>query len=102
MLKIRLQRVGRKHEPSFRFVLTDSKNSAQSGRFIEVLGSYDPRKMIDSLKGDRIKNWLSKGAHPTDTVRNILIKHGLVRGKKSHVGADFVSKASDVESSSNS
>lgn len=92
MLKIRLQRVGRKHEPSFRLVLTDSKNSTKSGRFAEVLGSYDPRKATEVLKADRIKHWLSMGAGVTGSVNNLLIKKGVIRGKKTHVGADFKAK----------
>lgn len=85
MLKIRLQRMGRKHEPSFRLVLTDSKNSTKSGRFKEVLGSYDPRKAVDALKPDRIKHWLSLGAHPTDTVHNLLVTHKIIDAKKRNV-----------------
>lgn len=97
MLKIRLQRVGRKHEPSFRVVLTDSKNSSKSGRFAEVLGNYDPRKSIEALKSERIKYWISQGAGLTGSVNNLLIKKGLIRGKKSHVGADYVVKEKSVE-----
>ena len=85
MLKIRLQRVGRKHEPSFRLVLTDSKNSTKSGRFKEVLGSYDPRKIGEKFNAERIKHWMSVGAHPTDTVFNLLISHGILEGKKRNV-----------------
>ena len=87
MLKIRLQRIGRVHEPSFRLVLTDSKNSTKSGRFKEVLGSYDPRKTTDSLNAERIKYWLSQGAGPTDTVHNLLVKHRIVNAKKINVSA---------------
>lgn len=82
MLKIRLQRVGRKHEPTFRLVLTDSKNSTKSGRFAQVLGSYDPRKSNESLDADRIRDLLSKGAGVTASVNNLLIKKGIIRGKK--------------------
>lgn len=96
MLKIRLQRVGRKHEPSFRVVLTDSKNGTRSGRFAEILGSYDPRKITESLKIDRIKHWLSMGALPTATVHNLLVKKGIVRGKKIHTSEDFVVKEAPV------
>lgn len=92
MLKIRLQRVGRIHEPSFRLLLTDSKNSTKSGRFKEILGSYDPRKSGGSLGTERIKYWLSKGANPTATVHNLLVKHGIIRAKKINVSA--VSKKS--------
>lgn len=85
MLKMRLQRVGRKHEPSFRIVLTDSKNSTKSGRFKEILGSYDPRKSTDLLKKDRIEYWLTKGAKLTGTVHNLFVTHGVVTGNKINV-----------------
>jgi small subunit ribosomal protein S16 len=85
MLKIRLQRVGRKHEPTFRVVLTDSKNSTKSGRFLEVLGSYDPRKTTEVFKADRIKHWISQGAKPTDTLHNIFIDQKIIEGKKVNV-----------------
>src|SRR3989338_2755693 len=94
MLRIRLQRVGRKHEPSFRLVFTDSKNSTKSGRFKEILGSYDPRKSSDLLAGkagslniERIKYWLSQGANPTDTIHNLLVKHRVINAKKINVSA---------------
>lgn len=93
MLKIRLQRVGRKHQPSFRLVLTESQNSTKSGRFKEVLGSYDPRKVTEALKTDRLKYWLSKGVTPTGTVNNLLVKKGIIRGKKAHVSADAKTQA---------
>lgn len=82
---MRLQRVGRKHEPSFRLVLTDSKNSSKSGKFNEILGSYDPRKSTDSFKTDRIKHWLSKGISATGTVHNLLVTHKLIDAKKVNV-----------------
>lgn len=96
MLKIRLQRVGRKHEPSFRLVLTDSKNSSKSGRFGEILGNYDPRKSLEALNSDRIKYWVSQGAGLTGSVNNLLIKKGIIRGKKTHVGQDNVVKEAPV------
>ncbi len=86
MLKIRLQRVGRKHEPTFRVVLTDSQNSTKSGRFIEVLGSHDPRhKEMTTLNTERITYWMSKGAQPTDTMHNMLISKKIITGKKINV-----------------
>ena len=97
MLKMRLQRVGRVHESSFRLVLTDSKNSTKSGRFLEILGSYDPRKSADSLNTDRIKYWLSQGASPTDTVHNLLLKHKILIGKKVNVSAKSKKAPSSAE-----
>ena len=97
MLKIRLQRVGRKHEPSFRLVLIESENSSKSGRFKEVLGSYDPRKIGEAFKADRIKHWLSMGVGLTPTVSNLLIKKGLIRGQKTHVSMDAQPQARVAE-----
>ncbi len=83
MLKIRLQRTGRKNEPTFRLVLTDSKNSAKSGRFLEVLGNFDSRKGEKAeFKGERISHWMSVGAQVSDTVHNLLVDKKLVSGKK--------------------
>lgn len=79
--------MGRKHEPTFRLVLTDSENATKSGRFKEILGSYDPRRLGASLKKERIEYWISQGAGLTDTVHNLLIKHRVIRGKKIDVSA---------------
>ncbi|MEK9171610.1 MAG: 30S ribosomal protein S16 [Patescibacteria group bacterium] len=97
MLKIRLQRIGRTHEPSFRLVLTESKNSTKSGRFKEILGSYDPRKSNDSLNIERIKYWLSQGASPTDTIHNLLVKHRIINAKKINVSAKSKKASSAAE-----
>ncbi len=83
MLKIRLQRVGRKHEPSFRLVLTDSKNSTKSGKYLEILGNYDARRGEKSeFKADRVSYWMSKGAKASDTVHNLLVSKKIIEGKK--------------------
>jgi small subunit ribosomal protein S16 len=83
MLKIRLQRVGRKHEPSFRLVLTDSKNSTKSGKYLENLGNYDARRGEKSeFKSDRITYWMSQGAQASETVHNLLISKKIIEGKK--------------------
>lgn len=86
MLKIRLQRVGRRHEPSFRVVVTESTRGPKSGDFIEILGNHNPKqKEITQLKADRIKYWISKGAQVSGTVHNLLIAHGVIEGKKINV-----------------
>ena len=84
MLAIRLQRVGRKHEPKFRVVLTDSKNGPKSGKFLEVLGSYDARikNDIKQLKIDRIKELMTTGAKLSDTLHNFLVNEKVIAGKK--------------------
>lgn len=89
MLKIRLQRIGRKNDPSFRVVLTDSKNSTKSGKFLELLGTYNPKildkKQRTNFSNDRIKYWLSKGAKLSDTVHNFLVHDKIIEGKKVNV-----------------
>ena len=83
MLMIRLQRVGRRNDPSFRMVITDSHNSTKSGKFIEIVGSYDARhKDKIQFNKERILYWLSKGATATDTMHNLLIKNSVINGKK--------------------
>ncbi len=86
MLKIRLQRVGRKNVPTFRVVLTDSRNSTKSGRFLEVLGSYDPRDDKSKIvQADRVKYWISKGAQLSGTLHNFLVHTKVIEGKKINV-----------------
>lgn len=85
MLKIRLQRTGRKNNAAFRVVLTDSKNSAKSGKFKEILGSYDLKKGEVILKKDKITYWMSNGAQVSDTVYNFLVKEKVIEGKKKNV-----------------
>ena len=85
MLKIRLQRIGRKNDPSFRVVLTDSKNSTKSGRFLEILGTYNPKAGEKNLMTDRIKHWMSLGAKCSDTIHNFLIHDKVLEGKKINV-----------------
>ena len=84
MLMIRLQRVGRKNEPVFRLVLTDSKNSTKSGKYIEVLGSYDPRQenKIEQFDMTKVKEYIARGAQLSDTVHNFLVSRKAIDGKK--------------------
>ena len=78
-VKIRLKRMGAKKQPFYRIIVADSR-SPWDGRFIEALGTYNPLTNPASVKLDdeSILNWLSKGAEPTDTVRNILSKAGIM------------------------
>ena len=85
MLIIRLQRVGRKNDPSFRIVVTDSKNGPKSGKAVEVLGSYDARHGEPQINGDRVKHWISVGAQVSDTVHNLLVKSKIIEGKTVNV-----------------
>jgi small subunit ribosomal protein S16 len=85
MLMIRLQRTGRKHEPTFRVVLTDSKNGPKSGKYLKNLGWYDSRLKNDAVKQldvEAIKHWTSKGAKLSLTLHNFLISQKVITGKK--------------------
>jgi small subunit ribosomal protein S16 len=79
-VKIRLRRMGTKQTPFYRVVVADSR-TARNGRFLESLGTYDPMKdpVAVILDEDRTLRWLQKGAQPTDTVRELLRKVGLMR-----------------------
>src|SRR5918998_1373234 len=73
MVKIRLMRVGKKKQPSFRVVVADSR-SPRDGRIIEAIGHYPPRQepSVVQIDSDRAVYWLSKGAQPSNTVRNLM------------------------------
>ena len=79
---IRLKRVGRKHDPSFRVVVTEKHLGTKSNKYKEVLGHYDARSDKKTLHGERIKYWLSVGAQPSVTVHNLLVSAGIMEGKK--------------------
>ncbi len=85
MLKIRLSRIGRKNDPAFRAVLTDSKNAAKSGKFLEIVGTYNPKAGEAKFDGERIKHWISQGAKLSDTVHNFLVSQKVIEGKKINV-----------------
>jgi len=82
MLKIRLQRVGRKHDPKFRLVLTDSHNGPKSGKSIKVLGWFDARLGKKEFNVEEIQHYISKGAQTSDTVHNILVSDSVINGRK--------------------
>lgn len=86
MLMIRLQRVGRKNDPSFRLVVTEKQNAAKkSGRFLHVLGNYDPRRDHSQVDAEAVKGWMAKGAQLSPTVHNLLVNLKIVDGKKINV-----------------
>ena len=85
MLKIRLQRVGRKHDPSFRVVVTDSRCGPRSGNIVELVGSYNARRGRPAFKTERVKHWIGVGARPSATVHNLLVAQKIVSGPKINV-----------------
>jgi small subunit ribosomal protein S16 len=108
MVKIRLRRVGRKKAPVYRIVVADSK-SPRDGKFIEIVGQYAPRQSEGGLNVQeaRVLYWMSVGAQPTDTVRSLLRKAGVLKRRhearlalRLQSGAVPVSERTDDESAS--
>ena len=81
MLMIRLSRVGKKKYPTYRIVIQE-KSRDPWGKALEILGNYNPHTKDFACKEDRIKYWLSVGAQMSATVNNLLIKKGVIQGKK--------------------
>ena len=78
-VKIRLRRMGAKKNPFYRIVVADSRYP-RDGRFIEEIGTYDPLKTpaVVKIEADKAKQWIANGAQPTDTVKDILKKSGVI------------------------
>ncbi len=81
MLKIRFNRIGRRNKVYYRIVVQEH-TAAPGGRHVAVVGSHDPHTKTTVLKTEAIQHWLSVGAQPSDTVHNLLVKNGIIRGKK--------------------
>ncbi|MCK9393757.1 MAG: 30S ribosomal protein S16 [Candidatus Paceibacterota bacterium] len=78
MLTIRLLRIGKKHQPSYKIVVTDKRRAPAGGRFVEEIGSYDPKSKQRNIKKDRAQYWVSVGAQPSDTVHNMLVSDKVI------------------------
>ena len=79
---MRLQRVGRKNDPSYRIVVVDKRTGPKSNKNIDILGSYNPKLGQVQIDADKAKDWLTKGVQPSDTVHNILVAQKVIEGKK--------------------
>lgn len=79
-VKLRMIRMGAKKRPFYRVVAADSR-APRDGKFIEMLGTYDPTKnpAVVTLKEEEILKWLNEGAQPSDTVKNLLSKQGIMK-----------------------
>ena len=82
MVRIRIRRMGRKKAPHYRIVVADSQ-SPRDGRFIEIIGQYMPRQGNNAvnLEVDRANYWLDNGAQPSDTVRSLLRRAGVLKAR---------------------
>ncbi|MGA8325717.1 MAG: 30S ribosomal protein S16 [Candidatus Cybelea sp.] len=79
MVRIRLRRIGAKKQPTYRFVVSDAR-APRDGRFIEILGHYNPRTEPRTVVVDEAKarQWLEKGAQPSETVRRLFAEKGIM------------------------
>lgn len=108
MLTIRLVKVGKKNAPAYRVILVERTAPPQTGKYIELLGNYNPLikdskspvgKQI-ALKVDRIKYWLSQGVQVSDTVYNLFVSAGIIKaGKRKNIGSINKGKKKDEEAS---
>lgn len=82
MLRIRLRRVGKKKAPAYRIVVADSR-APRDGRFVEILGLYDPltEPVTVNVDADKVRSWIGKGAQPSDTVARLMRNAGVIEGK---------------------
>lgn len=82
MLKIKLTKIGKKKEHSFKIILIENRAKPKPSRYLDILGNYNPAKKTFFLNKERISYWLSKGVQTSETVYNIFVKHGIVAGPK--------------------
>lgn len=77
--------MGRKNDPSYRVVVTDSRNGPQSGKGIDNLGSYSAKSNEFTIDGEKAKNWIKNGVQVSPTVHNLLVTNKIIEGKKVNV-----------------
>lgn len=82
MLMMRLQRVGRKNNPSYRVVVVDKRTSVKSNKTTDLIGTYNPKAGEIIINADKAKHWLAHGVQPSDTVYNMLVSKKIIEGKK--------------------
>ena len=85
MLMMRLQRVGRKNDPSYRIVVTDKRTGVKSDKHVDRIGSYNPKTKNFIIDADKAREWISNGVQPSDTMHNLLISKKVIEGKKINV-----------------
>jgi small subunit ribosomal protein S16 len=85
MLTIRLQRTGRKNDPSFRLIVTEKTLKPKTSQFLEILGTYGVKSGAFEAKADRVNHWMKMGAQVSPTVHNLLVTKKIIEGKKLNV-----------------
>ncbi|MGB0925137.1 MAG: 30S ribosomal protein S16 [Minisyncoccia bacterium] len=82
MLMLRLQRIGRRNEAHFKIVVIEKSKGPKSQKYVDIVGSYNPKLGRVIIDAEKAKTHLSNGVQPSDTVRNMLISQGILEGRK--------------------
>jgi small subunit ribosomal protein S16 len=82
MLMMRLQRVGRKNDPSYRIIVTDKRTGPKSSKHVDLLGFYNPKMGKVEIDAQKVQHWLSHGVKPSVTLHNMLVTKKIIEGKK--------------------
>lgn len=98
MLTIRLTRIGKKKQPSYRFIVSEKARDPW-GKALEILGTYNPLTNPATLnvEKDRVEYWISKGAQTSDTVRNLFIDQGILKGDKKKLAGLSIRRKAKLE-----
>ena len=80
---IRFQRIGRKNDAAFRMAVLEKTAGPKAGKYVDLVGTYNPKTKQITYKADRIKDWITKGAQVSPSLKNLLIKNGVLEGTKS-------------------
>lgn len=82
MLMIRFQRIGRKNDPAFRIAVLEKTSGPKAGKYVDLVGTYNPKTKESTLKPELVKEWMAKGAQVSPSVMNLLIAKGVLEGDK--------------------
>lgn len=82
---MRLQRIGRRNEAHFKLVVIEKSKGPTSQKYVDIVGSYNPKAGQVILDTAKVQDWIAKGVQPSDTVFNMLISEGIVEGRKKNV-----------------
>lgn len=85
MLMIRFQRIGRKNDAAFRMAVLEKTAGPKAGKYIDLVGTYNPKTKAITYNAERIQGWVAKGAQVSPSLKNLLIKTGVLAGAKSAV-----------------
>ena len=85
MLMLRLQRIGRRNEAHFKIVVIEKTKGPKSQKYVDIVGSYNPKMGTIQMNEDKVKKHLDNGVQPSDTVYNMLVTKGLIEGRKKNV-----------------